>query len=175
MKLNRLSLAIGAFSIFLGGVLLWLWSFGHPQGRAADRSDIPQESISALLEQVYVAFALDAEEEIYDALAEAVVGDLLDDLYLQRRAAQVADHAEDGEAAVIGVELFEVERLEKAQQYLVRWRVIGRITHTTHTHERINLYAADLTLTKIEEQWKIANFVLQENQRADQPLFVGGE
>lgn len=132
-------------------------------------------SIPVILEQIYSAFALEEEEKIYDALANAVSGDLINKLYLERRAAQVADHAEDDEAAILGVEVFEITPLGRANSFTVSWRVIGRITHTSHIHERINLYTADLSVGEIDGSWKLTDFALKENTRADDLMFVGGE
>lgn len=134
-----------------------------------------EDAIPAVLEQVYTAFALEEEEEIYDALANAAVGDLVNQLYLQRRVAQVADHAEDGDALILGVEVFEVTPLDRDNSFTVAWRVVGRVSHTSHVHERINLYAADLTMTDGDGGWKLSDFALKGNTRADDLTFTGGE
>ena len=111
-----------------------------------------------------------AAQDLPSAQAE-----LIDTLYLQRRVAQVADHAEDGDAAILGVEVFDVTALSGVNSYSVAWRVIGRVSHISHVHERINVYAADLTMAVSDGAWKLTDFTLKENTRADAPMFVGGE
>ncbi len=143
-------------------------------GQALAQSDA-QAAIPAVLEQVYSAFALQDEGAIYDALAGAVTGPLIETLYLQRRSAQVADHAEDGEATLLGVEVFDVTPLDGTHSYAVAWRVIGRVRHTAHVHERINIYTANLTVAQTDGEWKLTAFTLKDNIRADTPMFTGGE
>jgi len=136
------------------------------------------EALPGVLTQVYRAFSLKDEAAIYDALAGAVAGDLITDLYLQRRAAQVADHAEDGEATILGVEVYEITpRADQqgAQTFAVAWRVIGRLRHIAHIHERINLYSADLTLAPVDGVWKLTGFTLTNTLRAADMEFEGGE
>ena len=142
---------------------------------AASRS--AEAVLPELLTQVYRAFSLEDEAQIYDALAKVVAGDLVSDLYLQRRAAQVASHAEDNETTILGVEVYEIAPLptEDGAAFSVAWRVVGRLRHIAHIHERINLYSADLTLAPDDGQWKLTAFTLTNTQRTDDLDFEGGE
>jgi hypothetical protein len=140
---------------------------------------LPAETaLPGVLTHVYRAFSLEDEAAIYDALAGAVAGDLITDLYLQRRSAQVANHAEDGEATILGVEVYEIAPIRSAdseQSFTVAWRVIGRLRHIAHIHERINLYSADLTLTPLDGVWKLTRFTLTNTLRDTDLNFEGGE
>lgn len=159
------------------GAALALRPFGAP----APALDPPalEAALTDILQGVYTAFAETEEARIYDRLAEVVTGDLATELYLQRRGVQVADHAEGGETDVLEVEPFrmDAEALPRGQGYRVdaAWRVVGRVTHRTHVHERINLYAADLTLTPVEGRWMLSSFALEDVDRADDMVFEGGE
>lgn len=135
--------------------------------------------LTEALAAIYAAFGEEDEARIYDRLESAAAGDLVADLYLQRRAAQVADHAEDGETDVTAVEPFRIDAapLEPGPGYRVdaAWRVVGRVRHRTHVHERINLYAAELTLEPVDGAWKLTGFTLQGVDRATDLGFEGGE
>lgn len=171
MRLNKWVVAVLVGVMVVGSTALVL----RPSGAVQALSMPVEDAIPDVLEQVYSAFALDDEAEIYDALANAAVGDLVNTLYLQRRVAQVADHAEDGDALILGVEVFEITPLDSGSNFSVAWRVVGRVSHTSHVHERINLYAADLTMTDSDGAWKLSAFALKQNTRADDLTFVGGE
>jgi len=136
------------------------------------------DALPAVLTQVYRAFAQEDEGAIYDALAGAVAGDLITELYLQRRAAQVAAHAEDGEATILGVEVYEITPQPSTngeQSFTVAWRVVGKLRHVSHIHERINLYSADLALAPIDGLWKLTRFTLTNTLRDTDLNFEGGE
>ena len=135
--------------------------------------------MTEILQAIYAAYGEEDEERIYDRLATAASGDLVADLYLQRRQAQVASHVEAGETKVQGVEPFRLAAVPLAHDAGYRidaaWRVVGEVTHRTHTHERINLYAADLVLQPVEGQWKLTGFVITDIERATELGFEGGE
>ncbi len=175
MSLNNLTLLVLACAMSLGGAIFFLRQPDAAISAAAQDLPSAQAAIPEVLERVYSAFALENEVAIYDALASAVAGKLIDTLYLQRRVAQVADHAEDGDATILGVEVFDITALSGVNSYSVAWRVIGRVSHISHVHERINVYAADLTMAVSDGAWKLTDFTLRENIRADAPMFVGGE
>lgn len=135
-----------------------------PPGEAAARAD---ELTTWALEQVYAAFEEEEEAEIYDALAEAVAGDALDALYLQRRAA-LADRGLDGAGQVVHeLELLSIasEREGDALHADARWRVLGLVGHDRHRHLRGNAYAADLDFSQVDGSWRITGFQLRDVDR----------
>jgi hypothetical protein len=135
-------------------------------------------TLSDILGQVYAAFAEQDEGRIYDRLAAVVDGGLVPQLYLQRRAAQIAEYATDGRTDVLAVEPFRVDAEASPDggwRIDASWRVVGRIRHQSHVHERINLYAADLTLDNRDGRWKLTGFRLTEATRAEDMAFEGGE
>jgi hypothetical protein len=138
-----------------------------------------ETTLTDILRQVYAAFSERDEGRIYDRLAAVADDELVPQLYLQRRAAQIADYATDGETEVLSVEPFRVdaEASPDGRGYRVdaAWRVVGRIRHQAHVHERINLYAANLTIVDLDGRWKLTAFRLTEAERADAMAFEGGE
>ncbi len=171
-------------ALLLAGALL---SAGALGGAAALRDREPpalarpalEARLTEILQAIYAAYGEEEEARIYDRLATAASEDLVADLYLQRRWAQVADHAETGETTVQGVEPFRLDAvpLPEGPGYRIdaAWRVVGEVAHRTHTHERINLYAADLLLRPVEGQWKLTGFTVTDIERATDLGFEGGE
>lgn len=178
MKSSRLvAAAAGVIAVGLIGGALALRAPGRQPARLTTNEI--EANLTEVLNQIYTAFAEEDEARIYDGLAQAVADDLVPDLYLQRRMAQIADHAEGGSTTVIGVEPYRIEAADLPRDPGYRidaaWRVVGRVNHRAHVHERINLYAADLTLAPVDGRWKLTAFNLIEIERADELGFEGGE
>lgn len=164
---------------------LGLWSApeivveGRDEALAIEQRNLDQaglESVVArVLEQVYSAFAEVEEEAIYDGLATVTHGELLTDLYLQRRQAQLYEGGGAGD--ILSIELFELSAEERGAGYIADagWRVVGRVGHEGHVHERMNLYDARLQISPIEGQWRLIAFELGDVVREEIPDFVGGE
>lgn len=172
-------LLLGA-ALLLAGAAAVL-AFRPPATDRAPALDAPaiEARLAEVLEAIYAAHGEEEEARIYDQLATAASGELVSALYLQRRRAQVVDHAEAGETRIQSVEPFRIEArpLAEAQGYAIdaAWRVVGRVEHRTHVHERINLYAADLVLAPVEGGWKLTGFTIRDIQRASDLGFEGGE
>lgn len=167
----------------VAGGLLLAGALGAVAWRDRETQALAQPALEArlteILEAIYAAYGEEEEGRIYDRLATAASGDLVAELYLQRRGAQVADHAEAGETKVQGVEPFRLEAVPLADREGYRidaaWRVVGQVAHRTHRHERINLYAADLVLQPVEGRWKLTGFTITDVDRATDLGFEGGE
>lgn len=175
MSWNRVFLLSCGVGGVVAAVLLYAWNLGANTPATPQPSTRAEAALPEILGQIYSAFALEDEEQIYDALQGAVSGDLIGTLYLQRRKAQVADHAEDGDAAILAVEVYEVTPLAQPGAFAVDWRVIGRLRHIAHVHERINLYSAHITVSEFNGKWKLTAFDLTDSARADDLPFEGGE
>jgi hypothetical protein len=134
------------------------------------RDEIPV-LVRALLEQVYLAFEKEDEDEIYEALSSVAEGEVLADLYLQKRAALVMEDDGGARSSLRAVELERTEAgpLPGAEGYNVHgvWRVVGSIGHWGHVHDRVNRYEADLTISPIGGSWKITGFELRDVVRTD--------
>ena len=175
---RRIALAAAALLLAgsIGGALA-LRPFGPP----AAELDPPaiEAALTDALREIYAAFAETEESRIYDRLEAVATADLVGELYLERRAAQIAEHSEGGETTVLDVEPLRIEAraLPRGEGYRIdaAWRVVGRVRHAEHAHERINLYAADLTLAPVEGRWMLTSLALKDVDRADDLVFQGGE
>lgn len=124
--------------------------------------------VETLLARVYRAFEHNEEAATYDALAEAVSGDTLEALYLQRRSALA--RASDGGAAIASVtlersSLIDADRARGVYRIDAAWEVVGIIGHATHQHIRRNAYEAEVTVLAIDGEWRIGGFELSDMRR----------
>lgn len=127
----------------LGGLLAAavLWQSGLPTGLLALSSATAitaRAAVPDVLAQIYLAFALEDEAAICDALAGAVSGNLVADRYLQRRGTQSLTMPK-GATTITDVEIFETGPLAGSGGFRVAWRVVGKLRHVARIHERINL------------------------------------
>ncbi len=153
-----------------------------PEGPAfgADAADLrvrsaqlaPEEIkpvVASLLERVYLAFAAEDENAIFDALDAVAEGRVRDDLYLQRRAALVMEEAGGARATLRALDLESAigEPLPGNAGYRVAstWTVTGTVGHWGHLHDRVNRYAADLAIAPVDGVWKLAGFALRDVER----------
>ncbi|MHA7879915.1 MAG: hypothetical protein ACX931_09000 [Saccharospirillum sp.] len=122
----------------------------------------PYEVMTRILEQVYLAFGEETEEAIYDALADVAEGEVLTELYLQRRQSLVSRNFTDDTTAIHGVELLFLDLNHQGNRWQARarWQVIGSVGHEEHEHLRGNTYEADLTLQRGDAGMKIKAFEL---------------
>lgn len=165
---------------FVGGAVVLAGALGGAAVLWPRPTDPPDAAaLARVLSGVYAAFAETEEARIYDRLAEVAAGDMVAELYLQRRSAQIADTAAGGSTEVASVEPYRVEFAAlpggDGWQIDARWRVVGLVRHPNHVHERINLYAGALTLAPMEGHWKLTGFRLEEAVRATDLDFRGGE
>lgn len=132
--------------------------------------------LGALLLRVYSAFGEEEEGAIYDGLATAVSGDLLPELYLQRRRAMVLAPPETaGSAEINEVRLDEMDVLRREDDHVrlrATWTVTGLLGHEDHRHERVNRYTAEMTLGPVAGAWRLTAFDLDQVRREDVPLFL---
>ncbi len=122
---------------------------------------------------IYAAMEGEDEAKVYDQLEENVTADLLQPLYLDIRQSMVLQEEGGAVARIRKTEIVETsvldEREEDAPWFKVkaRWRVVGRVGHWGHTHERINEYLADATIVTQDGRWKIAAIDVLEETRVD--------
>jgi len=132
--------------------------------------------LTTLLTRIYGAFGQEEEGAIYDGLATAVASDLLTDLYLQRRLAQVTAPPETaGSAEITDVTLNEMVVLGRqagTTQLRATWTVTGTLGHEDHQHERVNRYTADLTVGAAQGEWRLTAFDLDRVQREDVAVYL---
>lgn len=123
-------------------------------------------TIGPLLWNLYRAFEYRTEERIYDALAESVSGDLLEELYLAVQRNLQVDGQGGARARVEAVDLLHGEArsnnragsIYPAFEYRAVWEVDGILDHWGHVHTRKNRYEAVFTVEGTPEGWRITGF-----------------
>lgn len=119
-----------------------------------------------MLTRLYQAFEAEHEEAIYDALARAAAGPVLEELYLQRRSALLQRNG--AVQAVHDVTLNRLTARWISDQIVVMeadWQVLGTVGHAEHQHQRGNSYAAGLTFSIVENGFRLTGFDLRDIRR----------
>jgi hypothetical protein len=128
----------------------------------------------ALLRNIYRAFDFRIEEEVYDALAGSVGGELLSTLYLEIRRGLVVAEQGGALSRVRQVDIVDAERAApvasgsgRTPGFGVRatWRVAGTVEHWGHVHERVNQYEALFTIRALDGAWKITGLEMLDQER----------
>ncbi len=134
---------------------------------SVDDSQAGKQAIGQLLTNVYRAFDLREDEQVYDALAKSVDGPLLRDLYLRVKRSLIM--AEQG-GALAHIESVQVEQLSRAdggdgRTLEVTWLATSTAEHWGHLHKRTSQYRARLSLVTVDGAWKLARFQLLDEKR----------
>jgi hypothetical protein len=131
-----------------------------PEELSADQA---KNAFTALHSGLYRSLDFGTEDRIYDALAQTVDGELLEDLYLQLRQSLELRDQGGAIARIRSVEYdagSAVARKESVVpwpgfQYKSTWTVSGTVEHWGHVHERQNQFDAVFTIEPREGHWKI--------------------
>jgi hypothetical protein len=141
----------------------------------APRGEDARRVVANVLSETYHAFNLVDEDELYDTLADNVIGDLVDDLYLDSRRRLTAGTREGAEVTVRDVSVLDIgDPLDLVEAgpmfaYDCRWVVTARVRHLQHVHHRQNIYNGMLTLQIDGDRWKIAGVELTSEDRVVLP------
>jgi hypothetical protein len=136
----------------------------HPWKSPEELStDQAKDVFTALHSGLYRSLDFGTEDRIYDALAQTVDGELLEDLYLQLRQSLELRDQGGAIARIRSVEYdagSTVARKESVVpwpgfQYKSTWTVSGTVEHWGHVHERQNQFDAVFTIEPREGHWKI--------------------
>ncbi len=123
-----------------------------------------------LIENVYRAFDYREENDIYDALARSVHGELLAELYLNIRKG-LTMQAQGGAVSrvksvrVTDCSLVDDRKTPDVFSVDLTWTVEGTVEHWGHIHTRVNQYRAEFGIRAVENAWKIDTMrVLDQKQ-----------
>ena len=134
------------------------------------------EVLRSVLANIYRAFDFRNDEEVYDALASSVEGNLLREVYLRIKRTLLM--AEQGGAVshVTGVEVLSAAPNGKrgTTTFETIWRVMGVTEHWGHVHQRISEYRAQLTFGSHDGFWKLEQFQLLDEKRIQFETSVRG-
>ncbi len=126
--------------------------------------------LDGLLTNVYRAFDVRGESDVYDRLEMSVIGDQLAQIYLQNRRSMELENRGGARANVDDVEILSVNgvsRTPDGKGFIAdaRWIVSGSVSHFGHTHYRRNQFHALVAFEIDDNSWKIRNIELIEEER----------
>ena len=125
--------------------------------------------LHGLLFNIYRAFDFRDESTVYDLLARSVSGDLLRQTYLETRRALELRNQGGARVRVKQVEIQSTEATDSSDRGAFRakctWKVSGSVGHWGHVHQRHNQYQALITVTAIDDVWKITAMDLLSEER----------
>jgi len=166
----RHSVAVAAAVLGLGACLAVLFFWSH--GAAVDMPDDTQAAgiFRRLHEGIYRAFNAQTEDEIYDALACSLEGELLDKVYNEVHEAVMVRAQNRSTFRVRRVKAISTEVRpagEGGRAFRVRhhWRGYGTVSHLAHTHARFNEYQAIYTVRHNGRTWRICDSEVRRHKR----------
>jgi len=148
----------------LAAAAAWFWQ-DTQVGMTEERRN---ELVAAVLQNVYQAFDYRAEGDIYDALARVVDGDLRDRIYLETQQSLLLANQGGARAKVKDVELTSVTmEYDGGAEWeaLAEWTIRASVGHWGHVHQRNNRYRARLKLGVVDDQWKLLDAEVLEEER----------
>ena len=133
-----------------------------------------KEIFAVLHRNVYRAFDYDTEDAIYDALAQSVSGELIDEIYTEVYQSLILQDQGGAICKIENVEMLESEMMDSdpdvengGVEFRVscRWVVKGLVEHWEHAHRRVNKYGAVYTLRPFGDSWRIHDVEMNEQER----------
>ena len=137
----------------------------------AESTQLDQPNRSKILQQVfaniYRAFDFRSDEEVYDALASSVDGNLLRELYLRIKRTLLMAEQGGAVSQVTAVEVVSATPITKGTgaTFESTWRVTGVTEHWGHVHRRVSEFRAQVTLGRHDGFWKLEKFQLLDEKR----------
>lgn len=167
--------------LFLVAAAAWpflRWNVPRPFSPRYQVSGEQSELIFATLHtNVYRAFDFHGEDDIYNALATSIHGELLGDVYLEiqedlKMQEQGGAMSRISEVAILSGQNEPLpndhankQRDERGFCRRCRWNVSGTVEHWGHIHERTNQYEALFVMEPVTGAWKITELLLLDEQR----------
>ncbi len=128
-----------------------------------------QRVVTPLLRNVYRAFDHHVESDVYDVLARSVDGELLRRLYLETIQALTLDGREGTRVTIaeFSANVDKVEPNPNGEGFVAdcNWMARGIVGHWGHSHPRVNIYNARITVTPHDGEWKLTGMEVQEVRR----------
>lgn len=157
----------------LGAALMWrLFVVPYQPGSSTPKISQVEEAqkiVTPLLRNVYRAFDHHAESDVYDVLARSVEGELLRRLYLETIQALTLDGREGTRVTIaeFSATVDKVEPNPKGEGFVAdcNWMARGIVGHWGHSHPRVNIYNARITITPGKGEWKLTSLEVQEVRR----------
>lgn len=161
----------------VGGLPFLHWQVPSPLYDPPAITETDADAVFAALHQnIYRAFDYRSEEDIYDALAKSIDGDLLQQVYLQIQHGLKMQEQGGAVSKIREVKLLDGEQQVGATEdssasaatkfsYRGRWNVAGTVEHWGHIHARTNQYEALFDVEMRNDVWKITKLELLAEDR----------
>jgi hypothetical protein len=170
---RRRGIPLCAAALLAGSVAGYALPAISGAARAAAPTGLSEEEgsriLHGLLLNTYRSFSNEKEEAAYDQLARSVVGDLLEEVYLQNRDSMTMDEAEGARTVIDRLDVKSIESMEKVGDGQIavaaKWDVFGSVRHWGHEHYRCNTYRAELTLVPAGDYWKLMRVQILDEER----------
>lgn len=174
VRVRLLGAAMIATTVASASILAW--SPFRDATRPASTVVVPDDLLAGQIFQrlhgkIYEAFDAQTESDIYDTLAQALEGRVLEDVYHEVHAALLARTRGATRFSVrrvkpIATEVLPGERSDRPGfRVRYRWRVYGTVTHFSHTHARFNEYEAVYLIQHNGRAWRITDSQVRQNKR----------
>lgn len=143
----------------------------HTDGASPEVSQVEEAQmiVSPLLRNVYRAFDHHVESDVYDVLARSVDGELLRRLYLETIQALTLEGREGTRVTIaeFSASVDKVGPNPKGEGFVAdcNWMARGIVGHWGHSHPRVNIYNARVTITPHDGEWKLTGLEVQEVRR----------
>lgn len=128
-----------------------------------------EKILTPLLRNVYRAFDRRSESAIYDVLARSVDGELLRKLYLETIQALTLEGREGTRVTIseFSADVMSVQPAERGDGFVTvcQWTAMGTVGHWGHAHTRVNRYNAKVTISPVENAWKLTALEVTEARR----------
>jgi hypothetical protein len=138
-------------------------------GPVITQVDEAQRIVTPLLRNVYRAFDHRVESDVYDVLERSVDGELLRKLYLETIQALTLEGREGTRVTIaeFSATVDKVEANTKGEGFIAdcNWMARGIVGHWGHSHPRVNIYNARVTITPAKGEWKLTGLEVQEVRR----------
>ncbi len=134
----------------------------EPAGTIRVKAETADRVFDQLHTNLFRAFDYSQEEDIYDALAVSVHGNLLRKLYLQISNSLRIEQEGGAIAHIEQVERLSGKReklpfVENGFRYRSKWNIVGTIEHWGHIHQRTNQYDAQFDVQIVDGDWKLTS------------------
>ncbi|MEQ8821267.1 MAG: hypothetical protein RLY93_13585 [Sumerlaeia bacterium] len=133
------------------------------KGTVAAESEAARAIVERLIQNIYAAFEFRTEEEIYDALAKSIEGELLAQIYLSMRESLLGQQESGAVVRIEGVRLLYGAVVEARGRgdapefsYRASWLTEGTVSHWGHKHPRGTISEALLRVTVSDGAWKLS-------------------
>ena len=164
--MRRIGSTIAGGACVLAGICFW-----HTPGAATPpNAKAVTTHAATLLQNIYRAYDYRDKNDVYDALAHSVTGDLLEELFLKIQSDLRMQEQGGAVARVKRVRITHIEMAAPGPGARLpvdcTWRVKGTVEHWGHIHTRENEYTARIHLsTTPKDRGRIVAFEVTGEKR----------